>query len=346
MSGSPYVPVLPAKPYARDAYRQLTPRVQAAVTPLWNLLPRTGKQPDELVSGVRQDVLAVSRVQRHRPGWIDAPFADEAQLSALAGVLSADAALSPLRPVTGPGRPEAYQAAVLGNARETGKGIGVRVGLTGEWDDAAAQGVRDLVARVDPAVEADLLLDLGAVRADRPDAAKEALRALDTLVPLMPWRTTAVLAGGFPDVNGPLMEDGTAVEPRWDWMAWRELHGSSRDHLRRLAYGDYGVVSPDRLAQPPGGGPATWGVLRYTTDASFVLVRVPRKGPDATAATRAAAAELCALPGFRGAAASAGETWLRDCACDRDGAGPGNFGTWLRTGSIQHMTYAVRSLRP
>ncbi|MFE7384530.1 beta family protein [Streptomyces zhihengii] len=348
MSGPLYVPVLPAKSHARKAYRQLSPAVQAAVVPLWNLPPRPGLHPDVLATDVRQDIREVSRVQRHHPAWVDAPFADEAQLSVLADVLSADAEVSPLRPVTGPERPEGHRAATLEHARSTGSGLGIRVTMPGEWDDAVAHGVRDLVARVDPAAEADLLLDLGAVRADRPDAAKESLRALDTLMPLMPWRTAAVLGGGFPDVTARLLEHGTAVEPRWDWLVWRELTSSTREFVRRLAYGDYGVDSTRGITRGPssGNGGPPWGALRYTTDESFVLAKVPTRGPDRAATIRAAAREILALPDFRGATAGAGEAWLRDCARGQGPRGTGNAGVWLQVGNVQHMTYVARSLQP
>ncbi|MFD8973667.1 beta family protein [Streptomyces sp. NPDC059593] len=348
MSGPLYVPVLPAKSHARKAYRQLSPAAQAAVVPLWNLPPRAGMHPDVLATDVRKDVRDVSGVQRHHPAWVDAPFADEAQLSVLADVLSADAEVSPLRPVTGPERPEGHQAATLEHARSTGNGLAIRVMMPGEWDDAVAHGVRDLVARVDPAVEADLLLDLGAVRADRPDAAKESLRALDVLVPLMAWRTAAVLSGGFPDVTARLLEHGTAVEPRWDWLVWRELTSSTREFVGRLAYGDYGIDSTRGITRGPssGNGGPPWGVLRYTTDESFVLTKVPTRGDDRAAAIRAAAREILALPDFRGATAGAGEAWLRDCARGQGPRGTGNVAVWLQAGNVQHMTYVARSLQP
>ncbi|MFI0827041.1 beta family protein [Streptomyces roseolus] len=345
MSGPLYVPVLPAKQHACQAYRQLIPAVQAAVVPLWNLPPRAGAHPDALAVGVRDDLWRVRKAHRHHPAWVDCPLADEAQQSALAGALSADADVSPLRPVTGPDRSEAHQAAMLEHARSTGNGLGIRVLLPGEWDDAVGQGVRELVSRAGPAVETDLLLDLDAVRADRTDTAKETLRALEALVPLTPWRTAVVLGGAFP---AGLPEHGTDVEPRWDWQVWRDLHRAGRDFLRALAYGDYGIDSTRAIARGPstnGGGPP-WGVLRYTTDESYVLVKVPTRGPDRSGAIRAAARDILALPDFRGPAASAGETWIRDCAHGHGPEGTGNVGVWLRVGNIQHMTHVVRSLRP
>ncbi|UZJ33834.1 beta family protein [Streptomyces endophytica] len=189
---------------------------------------------------------------------------------------------------------------------------------------------------------------MGGVLPGRPDAGKEALRALDALHPLAPWRTATVLGGGFPQVTDDLLELGELhEEPRTDWQMWHEVRASDRDYLARLTYGDYGVQPVTALAQERGGGGPPWGVLRYTTDHWFVLCKVLNGGPDRTAGIRAAAGRIRDLPEFRGATASAGETWLRDCA---DGPlttskGTGQVGEWLRTGNVQHFTYAVRCLR-
>jgi hypothetical protein len=75
-----------ARPYAVTAYRDLTPDVQRAVTPLWNLPPRHGTAA-QVAEATRTDAAKVSTVQRHHPAWLDAPAADEAQLAALAGFL-------------------------------------------------------------------------------------------------------------------------------------------------------------------------------------------------------------------------------------------------------------------
>ncbi|MGW1915732.1 hypothetical protein ACWCQS_34690 [Streptomyces sp. NPDC002076] len=69
-------------------------------------------------------------------------------------------------------------------ARRHESGSGIRVRLPGEWSDPAAADVDALLDRLPAGHRADLFLDLGTVLTDRPDAAKEPLRALDALVPL------------------------------------------------------------------------------------------------------------------------------------------------------------------
>ncbi len=237
MSGPLYVPVLQARPHAAEAYRQLSPSVQRAVVPLWSFQPRPGLSPDTLTTHLRRETRAVSKVQRHCPAWVDMPFADDMQLGVLADVLSELGALTALRPVTGPGRPELQQSSTFEAARRGGRGLGIRVTVSGEWDGATTLLVHDLLARAGLAVEVDLLLDLVTVRADRTDAVKEALRALDALIPLTQWRTAAVLSGGFPEVTAEMLEHGLCHEPRMDWQCWCGVTGSGRGYVSSVCYG-------------------------------------------------------------------------------------------------------------
>ncbi|MEU7185243.1 beta family protein [Streptomyces sp. NPDC045369] len=350
MSGPLYVPVLPVRQHARIAYERLWPDTQAAVAPLWNLPPSPGMPPAALGQAPWQkELLQVQRVHRHHPGWIDAPFAEAAQTLALAEILAECSACSPLlRPVTGPERSEDQQTVAMETARRRGGGVGIRVRLPGEWDGANVKSVRRLLARVGQGIPVDLLLDLGSVLPTRPDASKEALRALEALV-VGPddWRNVAVLGGGFPQATDGLLELGQLhEEPRADWDMWHEIRADPRGRLPRLRFGDYGVQPATALATAPGGGGPPWGVLRYTTDRSYVLCKVLNVGPDRAAGIRAAAGLIRDLPGFRGAAASAGETWLRDCATGlmMKKAGSGTHTQWLWTGNAQHITYVARCL--
>ncbi|MEU1311220.1 hypothetical protein ABZ419_20345 [Streptomyces cinnamoneus] len=345
MSEPLYVPALPARPHAADAYRRLRPDTQRAVAPLWSLPPRPGLLPSELEAMFRGDLNKVTKAQRYHSAWLDAPFADEGQLSVLGPLLSGVVAAAPLRPVTGPERSRAQQTWALDAAQRSGDGLGIRVRMAEGWGGDAVESVRDLLARADLAVRVDLLLDLVAVLADRPDASKEALRALDALVPLAPWRTAAVIGGGMPPLTAELVDQGLRDEPRTDWTLWCETVESGRPYLSLLTYGDYGIQPASDLARvpPSGRGGPPWGALRYTTDRSFVVVKMLARGEGYTTNNRFMARQLLDSPGFRMPSTSAGEAWIRDCA--QGSGGTGNFSTWLWVGNAQHMTYVVQSLR-
>ncbi|MFI1294885.1 beta family protein [Streptomyces noursei] len=348
MSGPLYVPVLPARPHAAGACRRLWPDVSSAIRPLWNLPPLPGAAPETLATVVDKYVGPVSAVSRHG-GWIDAPFGEDAQTAALAEALFVYCELGRLRPVTGPERTEAQQVAAVDTARRCLRGLGVRVRVTGEWDGRLGDGVRGLLARTGPEVSVDLLLDMGAVLDDRPDAGKEALRALDALMPLAVWRSAALLGGSLPRVTVDMLTDEWCEVPRAEWRMWHEVRTTGRAYAPLLGYGDYGVQPPGALAQAPApgrkGGPP-WGVLRYTTESSYLLFKTLTKGPDRVAVNRRAARRIVELPEFRGAVAGRGEEWLSDCANGplSTSEGVGGPTEWLRAGNLQHMTYVVRSL--
>ncbi|WP_324605401.1 beta family protein [Streptomyces sp. NRRL S-15] len=73
----------------------------------------------------------------------------------------------------------------------------------------------------------------------------------------------------------------------------------------------------------------------------------PGRGPDRAAVIRGAADRIVQLADFRGALASAGETWLRDCAGPTtNSGGTGSHKQWVWAGNVQHITHAVRQAQP
>ncbi|MBU6532253.1 beta family protein [Streptomyces mayonensis] len=344
MSVPPYVPVLPTRPHAEAAYRALTPDVRRRVAPLWTLPPRPDVLPKPLAGRLAKEAGDISTAQRLGHGWLDAPFADEAEAAVLAEVLPPEWWDDRnLRPVTGPGRPGAQQVLALAAARHGGDGLGVRVRLPGDWNDRMAADVSVLLDRLPTGHPVDLFLDLATVLPDRPDAAKEALRALDTLVPLTAWRTVTVLAGGFPEAPDNFQVGVPYEAPRSDWETWHEIRHGERSYLPRLRYGDYGIHPATYVSRTPsaGDGGPSWGILRYTTARSYHLSKVPH-GKQYEEANRKAARCLTGLVDFRGAQAGLGEMWLRDRS--QGAVSTGAHATWNKMGNIQHMTFVAKSL--
>ncbi|MES4904898.1 MULTISPECIES: hypothetical protein [unclassified Streptomyces] len=223
----------------------------------------------------------------------------------------------------------------MGRGRTAGRGRPV-----GDRDDCPAEPIGH---RLPAATFVDLFLDLRTVLPFRPDAAKEALRALDSLIPLTRWRVLVILAGGFPEPPDDLWQGSVHEEPRSDWEAWHEIHHSGRSYLPRLRYGDYGIHPASYLSQPVGGGGGggRWGLLRYTTARSFHLVKIPF-GERYDMANRAAARLLTSLSDFRGRTASVGEQWLwRRAEGDET---VGNHAIWDEKGIVQHMAFVVSCL--
>ncbi|WP_405408442.1 beta family protein [Streptomyces decoyicus] len=355
-----YVPVLPVKRNALGAYAALAPSVRARTMPLWTLAPRTGpprslghrpeapvdRDTTALTHWLQVRVSEVIKAQQATPAWLDAFHVEDERRPVTTGVweLLAD---SPLRPVTGVGRAEWQTTACAELARASGNGLGIRVLLNGLPDERRTDAVQGLLDRIgSPPVAVDLLLDLGAVTDEHHSADKWALRALDLLGPLYRWRTVAVMAGAFPGSLPEFFPAAPEEAHRFDWDIWHMVRHVWSGHPLPVTYGDYGAHHTGGADQPSdsGGGPP-WGVLRYTAERTFLLVKTPTAGEDRSVIVRSHARQLVGAHDFRGPAFSAGERWLRDCAYGEGGSGSGNPATWIWAGHIQHMTYVVHTLR-
>lgn len=344
MSGPLYVPVLPVRAHAVAAVGDLAPGIRNRTAPLWTLPPVTADDAGQLTRVVDKELRRVAAVQKHTAAWLDVPYADLDD-AAYAELLHFYWSHTALRPVTGPDLPAAHQALAMDSAREGGISLGIRVLLPGAWNDELTERTVALLARMAPGVRADLLLDLQAVLPGRPDAGKEALRALDALVPITPWRTIAALSGGFPDdVTGLLDRDRGEAE-RTDWDTWHEIRASGRGYAPLVRYGDYGTLPARNLGRAVDDGDRSrFGLLRYTTERTFLLAQFWAANRGETGVTREAARWITESSDFRGSGASTGDRWYCQCALTTGAKGTGNPGTWNTVGNVQHMTYAVRCL--
>ncbi|RBM18948.1 beta family protein [Streptomyces sp. PT12] len=344
MSGPLYVPVLPIRAHAVAAVKDLAPRVRDRTSPLWTLPVMTAEDADQLKAAVDKELRRVATMQKHTAAWLDAPYAD-LTAAPYADLLDLYWSHTALRPVTGPDLPAAHQAAAVASALNAGSSLGIRVRLPGTWTDELADRTAALLAGADPELRVDLLLDLQTVLPGRPDAGKEALRALDVLTQLTSWRVIAVLSGGFPDDVEGLLDRDRGDADRADWDTWHEIRASERSYARLVRYGDYGILPARNIGRAVDDGDRSpYGLLRYTAERTFLLARFWAEKRGETGATREAARWITGFPDFRGSGASTGDRWYEQCARTTGAKGTGNAGTWNTMGNIQHMTYVVRCL--
>ncbi|MEU0405088.1 hypothetical protein ABZ318_33730 [Streptomyces sp. NPDC006197] len=359
MSDPIYVPALPARRSALAAYDRLAPHVRSRVAPLWSVPPRVGgarslgtrpfhpldPDPPALARHLRTALHRLVDVQRGLPAWVDTFHAEDEPWH-LVTEFWRGLARTALRPVTGVERDVRQQTAAAEAARAGGNGLGVRLFLGGLPDERLRDEVGTLLERTAFAhCPMDLLLDLGGVLDEHRPAEKWALRALGLLGPLRRWRTIAVLAGSFPRTFPEGYGAPLAEAHRFDWDLWHVLVDGPEQPGAHVTYGDYGADhtgGADRSSTAGGGPP--WGVVRYTTDRTFLLGRVPTQGPDHADAVRALVREIVEAEDFRGAGFSEGERWLASCADGSGTAGAGTPAVWLRAGHIQHLTQVVRGL--
>ncbi|MFI1568842.1 hypothetical protein ACH4ZX_38500 [Streptomyces sp. NPDC020490] len=333
MSGPLYVPVLPVRAHAVAAIKGLAPGIRDRVAPVWTLPIIVGEDAGQLEVAVDKELRRIASVHKYTAAWLDAPYAalDEAPYGHLLPFYWSHAAL---RPVTDRALPPSHQAVAMECAGEGGGGLGIRIRLPGGGNDELAERTRALLARVDPDVAVDLLLDLHTVLRIHPDAAKEALRALDMLVPLAVWRTIALMAGGFPDEVDRVLDRDRGEAERADWDTWHELRASRRSYAQFVRYGDYGILAARNLARSADDTDRSpYGLLRYTTERTFLLATFWAEKREETGATREAARWITGFPDFRGSGASTGDRLYEQCARTTDAKGTCKGGTPWGTSS-------------
>ncbi|WP_168724244.1 hypothetical protein [Streptomyces sp. A1547] len=333
-----YVPVLPMRRGPLAAYSRLAPFLQAAVSPLWTIPLRTNPAGPPGPPG------AVVAAQRATPAWVDARHLEGAPRAVTEG-LWPYLLHTPLRPVTGPGRPDWQQSGCADFARACGNGLGLRVRAAEASTEQGAEEVRRLVERLagpDLArdLPVDLLLDLEAVTEEDHQADKCALRALELLGPLTRWRSIVLLAGSFPPTTPEPSGWGPIEAQRHDWDVWHMVRHARPELPVEVTYGDYGAHHAFAADAGAGGG-APWGVLRYTTDRTFLLAKAPTIGDGHAEEVREIARRMIAEPEFRGAGFSEGDRWLHACATGTGTPGVGNAESWIRAGHSQHLAYAA-----
>ncbi|WP_426368866.1 beta family protein [Streptomyces sp. E-08] len=343
---------MPARTSALGAYACLAPDVRACVAPLWTVPPRVGRErtpgcppphpldpdPAALRDHAHRALADIARVQRGRPAWVDTCHIEREPGFPGLGTLPA-----PLRPVTGVERDPAQQTACAEAARARGTGLGIRVRPhTGE---RTAEALHRLLRRIASArCRVDLLVDLGEVDEDR-GADRAALRALNLLRPLHPWRTVVLLAGAFPRTRPPAYGTPVAEIGRADRLLPELLRHTDGGPGPRPVHGDYGAhdaASADRVSDT--GDDPFRGALRYTGERTFLVGEVPAES-DHHLTVRALAREIVASPHFRGAEYSEGDRWLRACADGRGLPDTGHPDFWIAAGHIQHLTHVARELR-
>lgn len=347
-----YVPVLPVKPHAARAFAWLSPADQRCAAPLWTLPPQEQgalqRLPESAIRGI-------ARSRRFSRGaWLDLPFAPGITESA-ATRLGELWTVGTLTPVTAPDRPRRLHDLAVASARSAlgGARIGIRVSLPGRWKESRADEIQNLITDItrssefgDAPTAMDLLLDLGTLLEDRPDAGKEVLLALDVLVPLAPWRHIAILSGASSKQPiSDLPPGGHDYGTRHDWVLWHAIRNAGRDYSTRVHYGDYGALPAGDVAlmQRTRSGPAAWGAIRYTTDSDFLYTKFLTCGEGHHESIRTAAGVVLRSEAYRGLRDGWSHRWLESCA--NGSGGVGNAELWNRVSNHQHLTFVIGALR-
>lgn len=178
--------------------------------------------------------------------------------------------------------------------------------------------------------------------ADFSDAlavANIAQAALEDLQGIGRWRLVVFQGTNYPEVN-PAEQNGDAVVPRNEWLAWKDaikLNGTSPEHL---VFGDYGAdCAKFEFKKASGGIPIRH--YRYTTPDSWLVVRGSTAG-QADAVMRGVCERILKSGRFAGRSFCSADDYIFKTAKGWDG--PGNGSTWREINTAHHITRVVRDI--
>lgn len=352
-----YVPILPTRRNAWNAYARLDLRIRRRIAPLWTVAPRIGPErtrgtraapdPDDdqgaLSRWLAPRVDQLIEATKGTTGWVDTVHVDG--LAGAAVSLWRLMTRTQLRPTTGPERDPALQRHAADLAFLSGRGIGIRVLVDVGRDEPDAAELLHLINRLClPPSRIDLIIDVGAL-VDGTEGGKKAVTALDLLGTLVPWRTVILTSGAFPRIYDSPGAEQAYVAPRQDWQLRQVTRASRPAFPRNVVYGDYSVehVLSANIPSIRHPGPP-WSLLRYTGPEGFLIARVPTRGSQRPDRVRGMARWITEADAFRGLDYSDGERWLYECAHGHGSDGSGNAETWIKVGHIQHMNFVVNQL--
>lgn len=337
-----YVPVLKVKRAEKTALRVLRSPVQAALTPLLEIIERRDKDIDlHLCAAFRDLRRSLNPYQRC---FIDArEVADSGPDAARAVFQYAQTAGISFTPVTGVSRTVDVGAALTCGAC----GVALRVSQA-ELDSgdlgptiAAFLAANDLSPQ-----DVDLIMDLG------PDLVIEGIMAmtqafLNAVPHHQQWRTFVLSGCAFPKGMGIVERNSSLVVPRSEWTAWLTRLHSRRHELERVpTFSDCGIQHTSGVEQFDPQTMSASATIRYALTDGWLLIKgesgrnkpLPQQFP--TLAQELVYGEL--KEHYAGQDHCYGCWGMKQAA---DGAsGYGSAEVWRRLGTVHHITVARQGL--
>ncbi len=348
-----YVPILRWKAAEKRALAELNPAISGRITPLieptpWafdDRDPEKPKPPEQKLRKVSEDIMEywgaspvfidLSHVPPDvRPSDGSHPFfiiAEEARDRQLE--------LIPVSGLYGERRNPEYQDAVRRISARDGNGMCLRVTLSDLFYPTFRSDLARYLAEIEADPEqVDFLLDYGFVEGARMELARLVSEIPDPEL----WRAL-ILAGGAFTKDLSEFPLGRSNLQRLDWLAWRDLAGSTVGTLRLPTFSDYTVQHPN-FQEPPEFASVS-ASIRYAAPEYWTIMRgesVLKDDGPGYAQWPANAAMLCRQPEFCGSGFSKGDEYIETIS--QQSQSTGNASTWLQAAINHHITLTVRQI--
>ncbi|MBZ0145999.1 MAG: beta family protein [Pseudorhodoplanes sp.] len=245
-------------------------------------------------------------------------------------------------PVVGFANDAAFLAAVGAVVRQDQRGVCLRLTLSDFDRPNLAADIENLLRPLaDGRGDVDLVIDLGTPNYLPIAIYTMTMTALMSRVPMLNrWRTLTLAGTSYPQSVANIASPYQII-PRLEWQAYRAFVATLNDDARIPTFGDYAVAHPDlveldmRMIKP-------FAKLRYTIDDNWHIARGTPVRTHGFGQYQQMCATLVAQPYFSGAAYSAADAYIADCAASR--VTTGNLSTWVWVSTNRHLTKMVDDL--
>jgi len=327
-----YVPILKSKEGELIALRNLTPETKARMIPLIELQPReTSKLLSRTLGNIKKGWI------KELPLFLDVDKAflshdEQSAIQILSDSLSELAKLGfKVVPVTGLGR-----SAEFNNAVHSFIGYGVCIRLvSADWRDLATleSRLRETIQGFSlPLNQVDLVFDYEAfLPSSLGTIITSAVTAMNGITSINRYRNSIFVATAFP--SQPISQPYTVYHyPRSEYDAWSTLI-SVPNLKRKPIFGDYTTVHPVLPDLPFQVGIKIAPKIKYATNADWICLKWDAGDFDRF---HEVCSNLAALPEFKGADYSWGDSRIAQCSATRTRTG--NPREWVSIGINHHLT--------
>lgn len=250
--------------------------------------------------------------------------------------------------------PQNYNKRIVDKLSAGGRGCALRVTFGPESMYAQEDYDNFLQETKLSTSDVDLILDMGSVYKDGPDAVYLAARLIIAETPyIKEWRNVILSASSFPKSVGKIVEEnGEKLLERSEWVGWKRL--SSLPKLSRLPiYSDYSISHPEVFDDLDPRTMKLSGAIRYTTEKAWLIEKGERLTGKKANGQKAKgfvqfhelSSRLVESGHYHGEGFSWGDDFILKCSNPEDkDSSTGSLTTWRKVGNSQHMELVIEQL--
>lgn len=351
MLNAKYIPILRTRQNERLAVDDIAEDVRAITAPLFDITaPDDSKNYDETVAYIERNIDQLARRLHGYPEMLidssildaDIRLTDDIHPLFLAGTKLSKSGVI-VTPVSGLARDQAHWGAAIAVAeQQEHKQLCIRLDQEDlQLPTDTANTIRELKEGLLADVEIIILYDCENVF--DIDVSGIGGRILKVTESISGWVGDSIIVAGsgIPKSIKQVAAIGESVYVERDeiniWSYVKQLDNSGKNIL----FGDYATINPQfEMIDPRIASRVTAPKIIYALPNEWFVIRGKRLHDHGSAQYYDLAAEVVALPEFRGAGYSAGDEYIQSKS-DRIG-NPGMPGTWVRPCICHHLTLTAR----